>query len=228
LFTNLPAQAHDWEAAEAIEWAIREHRGSVALSCSFGGPTGLVALDLVMRFDRSVPVYYLDTGLLFPQTYQLARKVSVRYGIEPIPVRPELSVYEQDQTHGTALWRRNPDRCCELRKVQPQAAYLADFNVWITGLRANHSPGREAVPTAEYDDRFSIVKLNPLAHWSDDRIWEYVREFDLDYNELNDKGYPSLGCVPCTSQVADGEDPRAGRWRGFGKRECGLHAVGSR
>lgn len=225
--TKLPPQAYDWNADEAIEWAIQEHKGRTALSCSFGGPSGMVVLDMVMRYDRGVPVYYLDTGLLFPQTHDLVRKVAQRYRIEPVPVRPKLSVYEQDEAFGVALWRRDPNRCCNLRKVEPQELFLAGFDVWIAGLRRDQSPGRRATPVAHYDERFSVVKLNPLAHWSADRIWAYVHEFDLPYNELNDRGYPSLGCVPCTDQVAPGEDPRAGRWRGSEKRECGLHSTGA-
>jgi phosphoadenosine phosphosulfate reductase len=179
-----------------------------------------------MRRDRSVTVYYLDTGLLFPQTYELAARVAQRYGIEPLAISPWQSVHAQQRTHGAALWQRDPNRCCDLRKVQPQAAFLEQYDIWLTGLRRDQSSTRAAIPLLQYDPRFRVTKVNPLAGWSGDDVWQYVRAYDLPYNDLNDRGYPSVGCVPCTRAVNPGEDVRAGRWPGTEKKECGLHAGG--
>ncbi|HEV3153590.1 MAG TPA: phosphoadenylyl-sulfate reductase [Candidatus Baltobacteraceae bacterium] len=223
--SNLPSQSSSWDADEAIDWALSQP-GRAALSCSFGGPSGIVVLDMVMRRDRSVPVYYLDTGLLFPQTYELAARVAQRYGIEPLAISPWQSVHAQQRTHGAALWQRDPNRCCDLRKVQPQAAFLEQYDIWLTGLRRDQSSTRAAIPLLQYDPRFRVTKVNPLAGWSGDDVWQYVRAYDLPYNDLNDRGYPSVGCVPCTRAVNPGEDVRAGRWPGTEKKECGLHAGG--
>ncbi len=214
------------QAERILHSALRRHRGRIALACSFGGPTGMVLLDLVMRHDRDVPVYYLDTGLLFPETYALVARVGERYGIEPVAVRPELSVDEQAERLGEALWTRDPDACCALRKVEPQRAYLAAYDAWLTGLRRDQSPGREDVPFVARDPASErLEKIAPLADWSEADVWSYVLAHEVPYNALNDRGYPSVGCTHCTRAVARGEDVRAGRWPGLAKVECGLHVL---
>lgn len=195
----------------------------VALACSFGGPSGMVLVDMLAGIDARVPVYYLDTGLLFAQTYALVDRVRRRYGIVPIPVTPELTVQEQGRVFGAALWSRDPDRCCEVRKVQPQRQFLRGYLAWISGIRRDQSQGRSDVRVVEWDARFGLVKINPLARWTRDMVWSYIRAHDVPYNELHDRGYPSLGCTHCTVPVKAGEDERAGRWRGLAKTECGLH-----
>jgi phosphoadenosine phosphosulfate reductase len=210
---------------EVLRWAVRAYRGRIALSSSFGGPTSMAILDMLMEIDRSVPVSYLDTGLLFPETYALVEEVERRYGIAVTPVRAELSLRDQAAAHGDALWARDPDACCGLRKVAPQKAYLARFDAWITGLRRDQGRTRAATPILEWDAAFGLVKCNPLATWDDERVWTYVRERGVPYNALNDRGYRSIGCTHCTRPVAPGEDARAGRWAGTSKTECGLHDV---
>jgi phosphoadenosine phosphosulfate reductase len=205
-------------AARVLDWATHIYRGRIVLASSFGGPSGMVLVDLLARSGHDVPVYYIDTDLLFPETYALIERVTERYGIRPIAVKTELTLERQAELHGEALWARDPDRCCALRKVAPQRAFLAGFGAWITGLRREQAATRGELPFIGWDEHSGgIVKINPLADWSDG---------DVPYNALHDRGFPSIGCVPCTRAVAPGEDPRAGRWDGFAKTECGLHQNG--
>ena len=223
---------HLREAAERLEgrapeeilgWALATYGTRVALACSFGGPTGMVLLDLALRLESRLPVFYLDTGLLFPETYALVEAASIRYGITPIPVRTALSVDEQAAAHGPALWSREPDRCCDLRKVRPQRAFLKDYAAWVTGVRRDQAATRRATPVLSWDEQGGLAKIAPLAGWSEREVWTYISKHGIPYNPLHDLGYPSIGCTHCTRPIQVGEDMRAGRWAGFGKTECGLH-----
>jgi phosphoadenosine phosphosulfate reductase len=218
--------ARDLEGAaahEIIKWGLEAYPSRIALACSFGGPTGSVILDLTMQIDSSTTVYYLDTGFLFPETHALIARVSERYGISPVCVSPSLTVEDQSAQYGDALWERDPDGCCDLRKVQPQRAFLANFDAWITGIRRDQAVTRTDVPVVQWDARFGLVKINPLAKWDEAAVWSYIRENDLPYNELHDRGFPSIGCIQCTRAVEGDLDRRSGRWPGFTKTECGLH-----
>lgn len=219
------AELDDRSPQEILSWAVAEYRNRLVLSSSFGGPTSMVVLDMLMAIDRSVPVSYLDTELLFPETYALVEAVERRYGIRVHAIRSELSVDAQAAAHGEALWARDPNACCALRKVAPQRAYLAQFGAWITGLRRDQSSSRKRTSVVEWDQSFGLVKINPLATWDASRVWTYVAAHALEYNALNDRGYPSVGCVHCTRAISAGEDARAGRWSGSAKTECGLHEV---
>ena len=167
--------------------------------------------------------FTLDTGLLFPETYALWRRVEAHFGLTIRAVRPVQSVAQQAAAHGDALWSREPDRCCAFRKVEPLRRHLAGADAWITAIRRDQTPARAAARAVEPDPLHGLVKVNPLVAWSADEVAAYVRTHDVPVNPLHARGYPSIGCWPCTSPVADGEDPRAGRWRGRGKTECGLH-----
>jgi phosphoadenosine phosphosulfate reductase len=186
----------------------------------------MVLVDLVARrANDPVPVYFLDTGLLFPETYALVERVRERYGIDPLPVRSEVSLDAQAARNGEALWDRDPDRCCAIRKVEPQRAFLAGYGAWITGLRREQTAERAGALSVEWDERSGgLAKISPLVDWTDADVWRYVVEHDVPYNSLHDTGYPSIGCAPCTRVVRPGEDARAGRWSSFEKNECGLHA----
>ncbi len=197
----------------------------IALACSFGGPSGMVLLHMASELGGLVDPYYLDTGLLFPQTHALVDAVRKRYGVDPIAVRPSNSVEQQAQSHGAALWERDADACCTLRKVEPQRAFLSRYDAWITGIRRDQSRTRAGVDPIAWDDRFGLVKISPLVNWDEHMVWAYVRAHDLPYNNLHDDGYASIGCVPCTRAIRQGEDLRAGRWPGTGKIECGLHGA---
>ena len=224
---KLARQFEDASPEDVLTWVIETYRERVALACSFGGPSGVVMLDMAMRIDPAIHVYYLDTALLFPETYELVKSMSERYGITPMRVRPRMSVAEQAAIYGPELWRRNPDICCAMRKVEPQLAFLRAYDAWISGIRRDQSRTRKNVPVVEWDSKFSMIKVNPLAQWDERMVWTYIRAHELPYNELHDRGFPSIGCRPCTRPVAEGEDLRAGRWPGFTKIECGLHVVHS-
>jgi phosphoadenylyl-sulfate reductase (thioredoxin) len=192
------------------------------------GVEGCVLIDLIGRNRLPVDIFTLDTGLFFEETYTLWKKLEEQYGLTIRAVRPRLSLAEQANRFGDALWERDPDRCCELRKVLPLREALAGAEAWISALRRDQTPERAKTPLLELDEKFGLVKINPLVEWSVRDVWDYVREHDVPFNPLHEQGYPSIGCAPCTSPVRPGEDPRAGRWRGKAKTECGIHNRPSR
>jgi sulfite reductase (ferredoxin) len=206
-----------------IEWAVATYGTGMTLACSFGGPSGMVLLDMVLRVTPDVPVFYLDTGFLFPETHALVDLVARKYGIAPYAVRPSLAPERQAEIHGAALWARDPDQCCDLRKVAPQRDYLRRFSAWLTGIRRDQASTRRATPVIQWDAQFGLAKISPLAAWDERQVWAYIVANDIPYNALHDQGYPSIGCTNCTRAVVAGEDPRAGRWSGFAKVECGIH-----
>ncbi len=212
-------------ASRILDWACATYRDKIVLACSFGGPAGLVLVDMIARRSADVPVYYLDTGLLFPETYALIERVRARYGIDPLPVRTEVSLAEQARERGDALWSRDPDLCCALRKVEPQRNFLRNYGAWITGLRREQTDARKNAAYVDWDERSGgLAKISPLVDWTEADVWKYITDHDVPYNALHDAGYPSIGCAPCTRAVLPGEDSRAGRWAGTLKEECGLHA----
>jgi phosphoadenylyl-sulfate reductase (thioredoxin) len=210
-------------ALEVLRWAAERYAPRIGFATGFG-VEGCVLIDLIGRHRLPIDVFTLDTGLLFTETYALWRRLEARYGLTIRAVRPEQTVAEQAAAHGPALWERAPDRCCQLRKVEPLRRALAGLDAWVTAIRRDQTKERADARAVERDARFGLVKVNPLAAWTSQEIWSYVRTHDVPCNPLHDQGYPSIGCWPCTSPVAPGEDPRAGRWRGRGKKECGLHA----
>lgn len=212
---------------EILGWCWETYGARAAIGTSFQG-AGLVVSDTAYRNGFKFPSFTLDTGLLFPETLALKEKIEQRLGIQIESLIPEQSVDEQAAEHGPELWNTNPDLCCALRKVLPLQKKLAELDVWITGLRRQQSDTRETIQIVElyhFDvlrDRY-ILKLNPLANWSRERVQAYLDEHDLPRNELASRGYRSIGCMPCTRPVGEGENERAGRWTGFNKSECGIH-----
>ncbi len=189
------------------------------------GPQSIVILDLLHALGRvdAVDVVWLDTGLMPPETEALHDALQQRFGIVIARQRPAHTVLEQEAREGPALWTRDPDRCCALRKVAPMQGVLRDRAAWITGLRRDQSPARAHTETVGWDRRNGLVRIAPLAWWTRDRMWQHLLSRALPYNPLLDQGYASVGCAPCTSPVGAGEDERAGRWRGRARTECGLH-----
>lgn len=217
------AARFEQEPPEAVlRWAFETYGDRVCLACSFGAED-MVLLDMACRLHPGVQVFYLDTGLLFPQTLQLIREASQRYPMRLCPVLPELDLEEQARCHGERLWQRDPHRCCQLRKVEPLRRFLQGYEAWITGIRREQAPTRAAARPVEWDSLFGLVKVNPLVRWGWDDVWEYIRRHRVPHNPLHHQGFPSIGCQPCTTPVRPGEHPRAGRWRGLEKTECGLH-----
>jgi len=217
------AQALESKPPEAVlRWALAEFSPDIALACSFGAED-VVLLDMAAGIDRSLKVFYLDTELLFPETYQTRDRLAARYGVSFLQYRPALTVEGQAMRYGPELWRRDPDRCCGLRKVEPLRRALRGLRAWITGIRREQTPARKDARTVEWDARFGLVKINPLVRWTWQDVWRYIGAHQVPCNPLHDQGYPSLGCVHCTAPVKPGEDPRSGRWPGRAKKDCGLH-----
>jgi phosphoadenosine phosphosulfate reductase len=192
------------------------------MACSFGGPTGMVLLDMAMKIDSSIEVFYPDTDFLFAETYHLRDVCEQKYGFKPIGYKSLLTVEAQAAQHGPELWTRDPDLCCDLRKVEPNHRALEGKKAWISGMRRDQSKTRANVAIVDWDEKFDLVKLNPLAAWDEKQVWAYIIENGVPYNELHDRGYPSIGCTNCTKPVRPGDDPRSGRWAGFDKEECGI------
>lgn len=219
---RLSAEMEGKKPQEILRWGVREFQPGLTLACSFGGPSGMVLLDMVMKIDPTVEVFYLDTDFLFPETYHLREVCEARYGFKPIGYKSLLSPAIQAEKYGEALWLRDPDQCCELRKVEPNQRALQGKQAWISGMRRDQSKTRADIDIVEWDAKFGLVKLNPLAAWDERKVWAYIMANDVPYNELHDRSYPSIGCTYCTKPVKAGDDPRSGRWAGFDKEECGI------
>ena len=207
---------------DLLYWAAQIFDENVALGTGFG-PSGVVLLHLTSQLRQRPIYFYIDTGILFRQTYQLRDRLEERLGIRFVRVDAGLSLEEQARRHGSRLWASNPNACCHLRKVLPLKNFLADKSAWLTGVRRDQSPTRAQTKLLEWNSTNQVLKLNPLALWTEDQVWDYIHRHDLPYHPLHDEGYPSLGCVPCTRAVKAGEPKRAGRWAGTQKMECGIH-----
>jgi phosphoadenylyl-sulfate reductase (thioredoxin) len=212
-------------AAEVLRLAAQRFAPRLVMATAFGAE-GCILLDLVARNRCRVDVFTLDTGLFFPETYELWRTLERRYEIPIRGVRSELELNAQALKFGDRLWERNPELCCRLRKVEPLARALEGRDAWITAIRREQTPERASASWMEMDRTFGLVKVNPLVAWSAEDVRRYVKDHDVPVNPLHARGYPSIGCAPCTTPVGEGEDPRAGRWRGHARRECGIHGGG--
>jgi phosphoadenosine phosphosulfate reductase len=211
-------------AEQIIRWAAERYAPRLTFATGFG-MEGCVIVDIVSRHALRVDLFTLDTGLLFPETYDLWKRLEERYGVRIEAVRPQYTVEEQAELEGASLWGRDPDRCCELRKMQPLRRVLEPYDAWLSAIRRDQTEDRADAPVVAWDGKFGLVKINPLVRWTFDDVKAYVKAHDVPVNALHEQGYPSIGCWPCTTAVAPGEDPRAGRWRGREKKECGLHIL---
>jgi phosphoadenosine phosphosulfate reductase len=219
---ELKVQAEKWSAEEVLRWAFKNYPHKIGIASGFG-VEGMVLIDIASRVTSNLEVFTLDTEFLFPETYALIDRVERRYGIQVERLYSELTPEEQERTHGPALWSRMPDQCCNMRKVEPLRKKLASLDAWISAIRRDQSATRADAGKVQWDNKFHLVKINPLADWTKQDIWNYVFKHDVPYNPLHDQNYPSIGCTHCTRAVLPGEDSRAGRWSGFSKTECGLH-----
>jgi phosphoadenosine phosphosulfate reductase len=219
---ELAGVSQSWRAEEALRWGLWQFQSRISIASSFGAED-VVLIDIASRLGQPFRVFTLDTDFLFPETYSLIDVIEERYHIEVERTRPELTPEAQAEQFGAALWASNPNQCCDIRKVEPLKKYLATLQAWVTGIRRDQAPTRANTRKLEWDERFGLVKLNPLADWTWAQVWDYIKENEVPYNPLHDRNYPSIGCTYCTRPVQPGEDPRAGRWSGTGKIECGLH-----
>lgn len=206
---------------ELIQWAV-ETFPSITLACSFGAED-VVLVDMLSRIKPKAEIFYLDTDFHFKETYETRDRLQEKYNVSFIQAKPRLTPEQQAEQHGAELWASDANLCCNIRKVEPLTTILGQYDAWITGIRRDQAPTRANARKVEYDTKFGLVKFNPLAGWTWDDVWNYIHANDVIYNPLHDRNFPSIGCEYCTREVKPGEDPRAGRWSGSEKTECGLH-----
>lgn len=220
---KLGADELGWEAtAEQVVAFAAEHLGAdeVAVACSMADA---VLPHLVAAQLPKVDVLFLETGYHFAETHVTRDEVARTLDVNVVDVLPELSVAEQDEKFGKDLFSRDPAACCQLRKMDPLARSLSGYSAWFTGVRRDEAPTRSSTPLVVFDEKHGLVKFNPVAPWNFEQLIGYATEHQVPVNLLLSNGYPSIGCQPCTRPVAEGEDPRAGRWAGLSKTECGIH-----
>lgn len=208
-------------AEEALRWALDRFSPRMYIACSFQ-KTSSVTVHMANGINPGARFFYLDTDLLFPETYETKDRLEERYGIR-FHRYSSITLEQQKGLYGDELWSRDPDACCGIRKVEPMRSALAAVDLWVSGIRRSDSQTRAAAPKFGWDNRFGLWKLNPLADWSEEQVWSYINEHEIPYNPLHEQGYPSIGCTHCTRKPGAGEDARAGRWAGLPKTECGLH-----
>jgi phosphoadenosine phosphosulfate reductase len=212
---------------DILRWAWERFGTRAAIGTSFQG-AGLVMIHHALKAGFNFPIFTLDTQLLFPETYALQARLEDFFNVKIESIYPEQTPEQQAAEYGPELWNRTPDLCCTMRKVIPLQKKLGQLAVWVTGLRRQQSETRKKTGILElyhFDvlrDHY-ILKLNPMANWSREAVWDYIKQNGIPYNPLQDRGYRSIGCMPCTRATASGEDERAGRWTGFEKAECGIH-----
>ena len=209
-----PTDLESLSAQEVLAHVVDEHHPRLYVACSFQKEASVI-LDMLLAIEPAARVFTLDTGVLFPETYETWRRIEQRYGIE-------IDVYSGEWIDG--LWQRDPDDCCGMRKVDPLERALTEVDAWITGLRRDQSPARAGTPKLGPDDGHpGKLKCAPLADWSEKDVWRYIASRDVPYHPLHDRGYASIGCTHCTSPGGG----RDGRWAGTDKIECGLHLPGT-
>lgn len=216
--------AESWNPEQVLRWAFKTFGAGVEMASGFGAE-GMALIDIAARQNLSLRVFTIDTGFLFPETYRLIEQVEHRYGITVERVQPKLTPEGQEDLYGPALWTIDPDQCCALRKVEPLKEKLAGLRAWITAIRRDQTSARAKARKVEWDHKFQLVKINPIVDWTTKDVWNYLLAHDVPYNPLHDANYASIGCTHCTRAIRPGEDPRAGRWSGFQKTECGLHVA---
>jgi len=216
--TQLQFELDNAYPQEILKWAHDYYGDKLVVVTSFQ-ITGIVTLHMLREITDNVQVMTLDTGLLFPETYQLIDDVEAALDISVQRIKPELSLPQQAREHGSLLWETNSDKCCHIRKTVPLRESLKNYDAWVTGLRRDQSITRRNIPVVDWDDRYDMLKLMPFATWTEDMMWTYINAYELPYNPLHDRGYPSIGCYTCT-MAGNG---REGRWSNSGKTECGIH-----
>ncbi len=221
---EIQSVAESWSPQQVLGWAFEKFGSEVAIASAFGAE-GMVLIDMASRLRKNFRAFTLDTEFLFPETYALIDRLEQRYEIKVERIFSLQSPEEQERTHGKALWARDPDQCCNLRKVEPLRRKLGELQAWITSIRRDQTSFRQQAGKIEWDEKFGLVKLNPIADWTSPQVWRYLIDHGVPYNPLHDRNYPSIGCTHCTRAIQPGEDIRAGRWSGSEKTECGLHLI---
>lgn len=207
---------------EILDWAAKRFGSRLTMATAFG-VEGCLIIHFLAKIAPNVRVFNLDTGYQFLETLDVRQKLLEKYGLEVEYVRPDTTVEEYEKLHGGPLYGVRPDQCCHDRKVLPLRRALAGYSAWISSIRKDQTAQRKEASVVQWDAKFRLVKVNPLLNWDKSAVWKVVLDENVPYNILHDQGFPSIGCQPCTTAVAEGEDERSGRWRGKVKKECGLH-----
>jgi phosphoadenosine phosphosulfate reductase len=213
-----PPDFEEGTAEDVLEYLVDRFHPRLYVACSFQKEASVI-MDMLLRIEPSARFFTLDTDLLFEETHETWRALESKYDIE-IDVYRGISLDEQAARHGDALWAREPDKCCGIRKVTPLKRALSEVDAWVAGLRREQSSSRRSAKKIDWDLRHGLWKANPLADWTEREVWNYIARHDVPYNSLHDRGYPSIGCTHCTLPAEDG---REGRWADADKTECGLH-----
>lgn len=213
---------------EMLAFFLGEYKGKIAFSTSMGAEDQVVT-EMIAKLDSDARIFTLDTGRVFPETYDVIERTNARYGINIEIFFPDRGQVEKMVNEkGVNLFYEsveNRKQCCFVRKIVPLRRALDGMDVWISGLRRGQSVTRQNTQKVEWDDSHGLIKINPLLNWSEEQVWDYIEQKNIPYNKLHDKGFPSIGCQPCTRAVGPGEDVRAGRWwwENPVSKECGLH-----
>ena len=215
------AELEGANAADLLRWTDENFGGNYVVASNM---QDAVLVSMAAKVRPGVDILFLDTGYHFVETIGTRDAVEAVYDVNIVNVTPENSVAKQDQLFGKDLFAREPNECCRMRKVEPLGRALSGYAAWVTGIRRVEAPTRANAPLISWDKAFNLVKINPIAAWTDEEMQAYIDANDILVNPLVFEGYPSIGCAPCTSRPADGADPRSGRWAGSSKTECGLHA----
>jgi phosphoadenosine phosphosulfate reductase len=207
-----------------LRWAVRRFHPRLTMATAFGAE-GCCLIHMLADIEPGVRIFNLETGYQFPETLELRERIRQRYGIAVELVRPQMTVAQYEEEHGGPLYRIRPDQCCHDRKILPLRRAVANFDAWISAIRADQTVHRNAAHVVGWDAKFGLVKVNPLLSWTKKEVWKFIVENDVPYNPLHDEGYPSIGCWPCTQPVGAGGGERDGRWAGTARKECGLHVI---
>ena len=227
LIENFELFFSELNTSNLIKYIIKNHK-NVAFSSSLGAEDQVIT-DMIFKVDKKAKVFTLDTGRLHSETYKVLDATNLKYGVKLEVYFPKFesveNLYKTQGVNGHFESIENRKNCCNIRKIEPLKRALEGVNIWITGLRASQSVTRNSMKAIEWDENFKVIKINPLLNWSEDDVWDYIKENKVPYNKLHDIGYPSIGCEPCTRAIKDGEDIRAGRWwwENPEHKECGLH-----
>ncbi len=224
-YRSLSDSMESWTPQAVLRWAVETYSPSLLMATAFGaeGCAILAMLSEIITDPAQVRLINLETGYQFQETLDLRERIREKYGIAVEYVRAEESVEAMEKRFGGSIYKTDPDTCCRIRKIEPLHKAAQGYNAWISAIRREQSHARKNAGIVEWDPKFNLVKINPLATWQKRDLWQYLLENEVPYNPLHDLGYPSIGCQPCTRSVNAGEDERAGRWDGFAKTECGLH-----
>jgi phosphoadenosine phosphosulfate reductase len=209
---------------EILQWAVATFHPRLTMATAFGAE-GCCLIHMLADIEPGVRIFNLETGYQFPETLALRERLRQRYGIAVEFINPEMTVAEYEEEHGGPLYVHRPDQCCHDRKVLPLRRAVVGYDAWISAIRRDQTGDRARAGVVQWDAKFNLVKVNPLLTWTKKDVWAFIAKYDVPYNPLHDRGFPSIGCWPCTRPVTNGEDERAGRWAGTIKKECGLHVI---